>query len=96
MDGDDICHPQRLALQHAAMEQKPQLDLIACRVRHFPRPQLQGGMLAYEEWQNGLNEHNQICRDLFIVSPFAHPSVVYRKQTVTKLSGYRDLEWAED
>lgn len=96
MDGDDICHPQRLELQYAAMQQNPKLDLLSCRVRHFPRPQIKTGMLAYESWQNELLDHVQISRNLFVESPFAHPSVIYRKQKVTDIGGYRDLGWAED
>jgi glycosyltransferase involved in cell wall biosynthesis len=96
LDGDDICHPRRLEQQYATMNQDPRLDLLGCRVRHFPRPQLQGGMLAYESWQNSLLEHRQIQRDLFVESPFAHPSVIYRKEAVTSLGGYREMEWAED
>ncbi len=96
MDGDDICHPQRLEYQYSTMQQNPQLDLLACRVRHFPRPRLQEGMLAYEKWQNALLDHQQIERDLFVESPFAHPSVMYRKQKVCNLGGYRVMDWAED
>lgn len=96
MDGDDICHPQRFARQLAYLDAHPEVDLIACRVRHFPRPQLQGGMLAYETWQNELLTHDDIMRDLWVESPLAHPSVVYRKATVEALGGYRECGWTED
>lgn len=96
MDGDDIAHPQRLALQLAALENAPELTLVASRVRHFPRPRLQGGMRAYESWQNQLLDHDEIVRNLFVESPFAHPSVMYRKQAVTAAGAYREQGWAED
>ncbi len=96
MDGDDICHPQRLERQYVAMQQDPKLDLLGCCVRHFPRPRLQAGMLAYEKWQNALLNQAQIERNLFVESPFAHPSVMYHKQKVTDLGGYRDMAWVED
>lgn len=96
LDGDDICHPQRLELQLAQMQRTPELTLLGSRVRHFPRPQLQGGMLAYERWQNELLDHDQISRNLFVESPFAHPSVIYRRAAVIEEGGYREMPWAED
>lgn len=96
MDGDDVCHPRRLELQAAALEMDPALTLAACRVRHFPRPWIQEGLRRYEAWQNALSTHEEICRDLFVESPFAHPSVIYRREAVRKAGGYRDRGWAED
>jgi glycosyltransferase involved in cell wall biosynthesis len=96
MDGDDICHPRRLEDQVRLLAKMPGLTLAACAVRHFPRPGLQGGMKAYEKWQNALLHHDEICRDLFVESPFAHPSVVFRREAVERVGGYRDRGWAED
>jgi cellulose synthase/poly-beta-1,6-N-acetylglucosamine synthase-like glycosyltransferase len=53
-------------------------------------------MLAYEEWQNTLVTHEQICADLFVESPLVHPTVVVRRQIVEAVGGYRDMGWAED
>ncbi len=96
LDGDDICHPRRLALQVAALERAPSLTLVASAVRHFPRPLIQEGMLAYEAWQNGLVSEADILRDLFVESPFAHPSVAFRREAILEAGGYRDMGWAED
>ena len=96
MDGDDICHPRRLEYQQRLLAKMPELTLAACAVRHFPRPGLQGGMKAYEKWQNALLDHESICRDLFVESPFAHPSVIFRREVVERVGGYRDQGWAED
>jgi hypothetical protein len=96
MDGDDIAHPDRLLLQKCELDNHPELDLIACRVRHFPRPQLTNGMRYYESWQNRQLQHPDIMRDLYVETPFAHPSVMYRRQSVARIGGYRDLDWAED
>lgn len=96
MDGDDICHPQRLAKQVAALHADVRLGLAACRVRHFPRPQLSNGMHTYEAWQNSSLDDAAIRRDLFIESPFTHPSVTFRRDLVVALGGYRDCGWAED
>lgn len=96
MDGDDLCHPRRLELQLARLAAEPALTVLGCGVRHFPRPQLQAGMLHYEEWQNTLLEHDAIIRDLWVESPFAHPSVVMRRAALVAVGGYRDCGWAED
>jgi glycosyltransferase involved in cell wall biosynthesis len=96
MDGDDIAHPRRLELQAALMAADPGLGLTACAFRHFPRHQVRTGMLAYEAWQNSLDSHDAIMRDLFVESPFVHPSVMFRKSLVEEAGGYRREAWAED
>jgi hypothetical protein len=53
-------------------------------------------MLAYEEWQNSLTNHDLIMADLFVESPFVHPGVMFRKEIIARLGGYRDMGWAED
>lgn len=96
MDGDDVCHPQRLEMQSRFMVDHPDIGLVACSFRHFPRRHLKIGMLAYEEWQNTLLTHEQISTDLFVESPLVHPSVVVRRQILDSVGGYRDMGWAED
>ena len=96
MDGDDISHPRRLELQVACLESNPAVGLVTSAFRHFPRSRLRIGMLAYETWQNSLDSHEAIMRDRFVESPFVHPSVMFRKELVTGVGGYRDMGWAED
>ncbi|MDD2336091.1 MAG: glycosyltransferase [Geobacteraceae bacterium] len=96
MDGDDVSHPRRLELQEAFLSENPATGLVACGFRHIPRTGLGKGMLAYEKWQNSLTSHTQILRDLFVESPFVHPSVMYRRDMVLSVGGYRDTGWAED
>lgn len=96
MDGDDIAHPRRLELQQAFLSARPEVGLVGCRFRHFPRRHLRMGMLAYEAWQNGLMTHEEIMRDLFVESPFVHPSVMFRRELVERVGGYRQMGWPED
>jgi len=96
MDGDDLSHPRRLELQAAFLEENPDVGLAACGFRHFPRSGLGAGMVAYETWQNSLSDHGRIMRDLFVESPFVHPSVMFRREQALSLGGYRDMGWAED
>jgi len=96
MDGDDICHPRRLEKQTAFLDAHPEVTLAACQVTQVPRQQLSAGMRAYENWQNSLLDHDQISRDLYVESPFVHPSVIYRREAVIAVGGYRDTGWPED
>jgi glycosyltransferase involved in cell wall biosynthesis len=96
MDGDDICHPQRLEKQCRYLYQHPEVDVVTCNFRHFPRQGLKVGMLAYEEWQNSLRDHATIMRDRFVESPIVHPATMFRKNVVAAVDGYRDMGWAED
>lgn len=96
MDGDDISHPRRLAEQATYLEAHPHTGLVACSFRHFPRTSLKRGMLDYETWQNVLQDHDLIMRDLFVESPFVHPGIMTRRAILEQLGGYRDCGWAED
>jgi glycosyltransferase involved in cell wall biosynthesis len=96
MDGDDISHPRRLEMQAALLDGQPEVGVVACAFRHFPRHHMGKGMLAYESWQNSLASHDEILHDIFVESPFVHPSVMFRKGVVVGVGGYRDMGWAED
>ena len=96
MDGDDICHPERLAEQYNHLKNNDDISLIATKIRYFPSHIVQGGMRHYEEWQNSLTTHELMMRDLFVESPVTQPSVMYRKAAVDSVGGYQDNSWAED
>lgn len=96
MDGDDLCHPGRLESQVAFLEANPDIGLVACAFRHFPRETLKQGFLSYEAWQNSLVSHDLIMRDLFVESPFVHPSIMTRRDLLLRLGGYRNEGWPED
>jgi len=96
MDGDDVCHPHRLERQTDFLGVHPEVTLVASQVRHVPRQQLTEGMRAYELWQNRLLTHAQIMRDLYVESPFTHPSVMFRRDAVLGLGSYHDCGWPED
>lgn len=96
MDADDISHPSRLRRQFDLLAANPDVGLAACGFRHFPRQRLRVGMYAYETWQNRLVTHDLILRDLFVESPFVHPSVMFRKKLVQQAGDYRECGWTED
>lgn len=96
MDGDDVSHPGRLQQQVSFMGSHPEIGLLATNFSHFPRRGLKVGMLGYETWQNALLAHDEILADLFVESPFVHPCVMFRANSVDAVNGYRARGWPED
>jgi len=96
MDADDIAHPRRLELQLDLFEERPDLDVVSCRVRHFPARRVAEGFRLYDRWLNSLLDHEAMARERFVESPVAHPSVVFRRSVIERAGGYRDRGWPED
>ncbi|WP_305041053.1 glycosyltransferase family 2 protein [Geoalkalibacter sp.] len=96
MDGDDLCHPRRLEMQARFLRLNPRIGLVAAAVRHFPAWRITDGLRAYQDWQNALLRPEEIRRDLFVESPFAHPSVMLRREVLRQAGGYEERPWAED
>lgn len=96
MDADDIMHLDRLKTQYDYFLQNPELDVIGCLVEKFSSAGVQSGYRIYIEWLNSLCDHDSIVRDIFVESPFAHPSVMMRTEVVRQVGGYKDYGWAED
>lgn len=90
-DADDLCRPQRLALQRSAMEQGG-LDLLSSAMQEFSDSTPRGGgalrtrPLAHQEILDYLPRH----------SPFHHPAVMLRRSTALAVGGYRALDFLED
>jgi glycosyltransferase involved in cell wall biosynthesis len=96
MDADDRCHPDRLALQALFLNEHPDIALVGCLVNGFPIEEVREGFHIYMEWQNSLVTDADIRREIFIESPFAHPSVMFRREWISKAGGYQEHGWAED
>ncbi len=75
MDADDICEPERLGQQHAFLEQNKHIGICGTWTNLFPVPEqhLEKYPLTTDEVQ---------ALSLFH-SPFAHPSVMIRKEVLT-------------
>jgi hypothetical protein len=90
-DADDLCRPERLALQVRAMREGG-LDLLSGTLQEFSdtvpagtgplrtRPLAHAEILAY------LPRH----------SPFQHPAVMMRRETALAVGGYLELDHLED
>jgi glycosyltransferase involved in cell wall biosynthesis len=96
MDGDDFSHPERLLRQVSFLERYPEISVVGCLVSAFPISEVREGLRHYMEWINSLTTNAQIRRDIFIESPFVHPSVVFKRDCVQQAGGYQDRGWPED
>ena len=96
MDADDVCHPQRLALQAAWMAEHPETGLLATRVHFGGDRETARGFAHFVDWQNGLLDHEAISRNRFRDTPVSHPSVMFRRELPRLHGGYADGFFAED
>lgn len=96
MDADDVCLPERLGRQRAGLESRPDLGLLACRVRYAGDPARGAGYARYVAWTNGLLTHEAIALARFVESPLAHPSVMFRRAVPERFGAYRAGDFPED
>jgi glycosyltransferase involved in cell wall biosynthesis len=96
MDTDDHAYPERLQRQLAYLDEHPQVALVSCQVRGFPEEHVREGFRLYIEWQNSLISNEEIQKEIFVESPFAHPSVTLRRDWIERAGGYQERGWAED
>ena len=96
MDADDICYPQRLEQQIQLMDKNQHIGLVSSRVEHLSTNPSQQGYIEYIKWINSLITHEDIYSRRFIESPFAHPSVLFRRDLVKRYGGYQEGDFPED
>jgi cellulose synthase/poly-beta-1,6-N-acetylglucosamine synthase-like glycosyltransferase len=96
MDADDRMRPDRLKQQVQTLEMHTSWSLVACQVHLFPKQSIQAGYQQYIRWQNQCLTPADIDADIYLESPFVHPSVTYRRADILKLGGYREGNFAED
>ncbi|UII30950.1 glycosyltransferase [Fulvivirga ulvae] len=96
MDADDTSYPDRLQLQFDYLEKHPEAGLVSGLVKYIGDASKNKGYLKYVEWINGVTEPQQIALKRFIESPFAHPSVFFRRKLIHKFGGYSEANVPED
>ena len=96
MDADDLMRPNRLQQQVQALRQHSDWALVASQVKLFPEHTIQAGYREYIRWQNQCLTADDIAADIYRESPFAHPSVMFRKADILQLGAYREGDFAED
>lgn len=96
MDGDDLCHPDRLARQKALLDEKSDLGLAGCLVHFGGDTEAAAGYAFHVDWCNRHVSERDIAMHRFQESPLPHPSVMFRKSIILDAGGYRDGAFPED
>ena len=96
-DADDLSVPGRIRDQVEFLDGHPDVALVATRCRIFRDDGEAGdGMRHWAAWSNRLADHDAMHRQRFVESPFAHPAVAVRTDTVRRAGGYADGDFPED
>ncbi len=82
-DADDVCYPQRLEVQYKFMEEHPEYVLVGSAADFID---MEGNFLF--EWQPPAYEHEALQQVIYEVSPFDHPTIMYRTDVAKELGGY--------
>ena len=96
MDSDDLCLPERLELQKAHLDRHPSLGLVGGLVRFGGDPEAGKGYKAYVDWTNTLVTEEEISLARFVESPYANPSIMFRKELVSRCGPFYDGPFPED
>ena len=96
MDADDLCHPTRMELQASYLDVYSEIGLVGSRVGFGGDRVTQAGYATYVDWINTLLDPDTIALNRFVESPFAHPSVMFRRELFEKYGAYRDGPVPED
>ena len=96
MDADDQAHPERLAEQAAVLRREPEIGLVSCLVEFAGDAGQARGYALHVDWMNSVITPREISLQRFIESPFAHPSVMFRRALVERLGAYREGDFPED
>lgn len=82
MDADDISKPERLEMMYLFLEEHPEYDWVGCSMEL-----LDGDMV----WGRRTLPLKPEPIDFLHYSPYAHPSVVFRKSVLEETGGYRPM-----
>ena len=96
MDADDEAHPQRLAAQLALLDQREDIGVVGSLVWFGGDSRQAAGYALHVDWINSLVTPEEISLNRFIESPFAHPSVMFRRRLVDEHGSYREGDFPED
>ena len=98
MDADDEAYPERLAEQLALLRRPENGDvgLVGCLVEFGGDRGSGAGYALHVDWINSLVAPDEVALNRFVESPFAHPSVMFRRDLVARYGGYREGDFPED
>ncbi len=90
MDADDISYPNRLATQYEFMIKNSHIDVLGSSCDIINNLGIKTGSVKKPL------TNSQIRLALPFKNPFCHPSVMFRKKTIIKNSGYLGGRYSED
>lgn len=96
MDADDYSHPDRLRQQVSFLAERPDIGLAGSLVAFGGDALRAAGYALHVEWINSIVSPEQIGLNRFIESPFAHPSVMFRRALLENHGGYCEGPYPED
>ena len=96
MDADDVASPDRLSLQAAFLDSRPEYGAVAGRVRHVGDPEQTEGFRRFVEWSNSLCSYEDIFNRRFIEAPIVNPSAMWRRSTMDRHGMYLHGDFPED
>lgn len=98
MDADDESLPERLERQYSHLKDHRQVGLLGTRVEYMGNRSKHQGYANYVDWTNSLTTWKDIRANRFVESPFAHPSVMFRRELcrTCPTGPYRQGSFPED
>jgi glycosyltransferase involved in cell wall biosynthesis len=91
MDSDDVCHPDRLKLQYEFIAASPEIAIVSTLQPEFSESPAQIDAIKYTP-----ERHDQIAAKLWWRNVISHPSVMFRKDSIMMIGGYRSIHLLED
>jgi len=91
MDADDISYPNRFLNQMNFLKSNPNIDIVGSWINEFIN--VKENTVSVRKVPT---KHNDIVNFLKFRSPFNHPSVIFKKQSVIDSGNYIDLYLKED
>ena len=90
LNQDDLMLPQRMKTQVLFLEKRPEVVAAGSHIKLFYDDGSRSEVVKF------LPTDEEIKRVWFMVSPFADPSVMYRREPALKAGGYRQEMWPAD
>lgn len=90
MDADDVSLPGRLRRQVDFLDQHPEIGMVAGLVEYDTAAAVSEGYAEYVKQLNRWDTEERMYRHRFVESPFAHPSVMFRKALVDTYGYYTE------
>lgn len=91
MDSDDISARDRLEEQSAFLQSHPEVDLLAGWQAEF-----EDDSARVTRTKTTPETHDEIVRSLRWRNVISHPTIMFRREAVSELGGYRPILYLED